>query len=219
MSKFSYLVLFLSAALLAGDALAVPTEILPESSHYEGRSYYSTFTSEGDLLSGRVEFAVYDTEGVNGDEFSNPTTGLPEAPGTGQYIYAYQVFSDSDSTGIIDYFAVLDIGDVSEPINDNIGSIDDQSGNSVQPDESPYIAYSTSIGTIGVWEFAESGIGGDEHSWFLMLRSNQDWKPGNYTFNKTVADATAVPDVEVPEPCVLLLLAGGAMIMRRRRRS
>ena len=90
-------VLFLSsllgAILFAQDARATLVRMLPESSHYQGFVWYNEEWERGlgdtTLLRGRIDFAVYDTLGENGNEFA--AAGY-DAPGDGQYIYASQIY-------------------------------------------------------------------------------------------------------------------------------
>jgi hypothetical protein len=205
--------LLVTAILFTRNAGAAITTILPESSYLEGRAYYPA---------GRIEYAVYDTitypdEFIGADGFT--------APGTGQYIYAYQIFTDDISTFPAEFFAVTGIADgaFEEPINDNIGSVNDSPSDpdneGVEPDMA-YITSSSMRGTMGVWEFDDSLVGG-AHSYFLVLRSGMDWDWGTYTFNKNYADGQPVPGgaVSNPEPATIALLGiGGALAILRRRR-
>ena len=205
--KFELLSLLLVATLFMQNASAGPVELLPESPHYQGRTYYST---------GRIDFAVYDTY---------DTEAYPEGfdafepPGDGQYIYAYQIFCDDTSADAVDYFGIVGIGEnaLGEPVNDNIGSVDDLTGEGIQPDD-PYITSSTTYGTMGVWEFTNGLLIGGKHSYFLVLRSDHNWTTGRYTFDKTLADELSLPGT--PEPGMLTLLGiGGAMMFTKRRKS
>ena len=207
--KFELLSLLLVATLFMQNASAEPVELLPllpESPHYQGRTYYRT---------GRIDFAVYDTY---------DTEAYPEGfdafepPGDGQYIYAYQIFCDDTSADAVDYFGIVGIGEnaLGEPVNDNIGSVDDLTSEGIQPDD-PYITSSTTYGTMGVWEFTNGLLIGGKHSYFLVLRSDHDWTTGKYTFDKTLADELSLP---APEPGMLTLLGiGGAMMFTKRRKS
>ena len=104
-----------------------------------------------------------------------------------------------------------------EPVNDNIGSVDDLTGEGIQPDDL-YITSSTTYGTIGVWEFTNGLLIGGEHSYFLVLRSDHNWTAGWHTFDKTLANES--PLAGAPEPGMLTLLGiGGAMMFTKRRKS
>ncbi len=75
----------LGAILFAQDASATLARMLPESSHYQGFVFYDEEWPDGfgdtTLLRGRIDFAVYDTQGENGNEF---TAAGYDAPGDGQ---------------------------------------------------------------------------------------------------------------------------------------
>jgi len=195
--KIGFFSLLAAAALFAQDAAATLT-----SSHYDGSTYYHT----ADGLHGRIDFAVYDTQ-TYPDEFIG--AGGFQAPGSGRYIYAYQIFHDSVVNPALSYFAILGIAGA--PV-DGIGCQDDQSGGIASSDE--YFTASR-----GVWEFEnEHGQGilfAGEHSWFLVLSSDTDWVVGEYEIK--AADDFPVP---IPEPAMITLLGiGGALMMRTRRRK
>lgn len=216
--KIGFLVLLLVAILLVQNASATSLADI-HSTHYEGRSYYSYAPEEGDKMSGHIDFAVYDTGAQNGQDFE---TEFGTAPGMGRYVYAYQIFYDGISAGPLEYFAIVGIGEnaLAEPVNDNIGSmndsLEDPSEEGVQPDKS-YITSSTEHGMMGAWEFTNALLTVNEHSWFLVLRSDHDWKAGKYTFDSTLADELPAPN---PEPCTVALLGLGSIVLFvRRRRS
>ena len=208
--KINLFIILVIAILFVRNAGATITTILPESSHYQGRSHY---------YSGRIEFAVYDTV-TNPNEFIG-TDGFT-APGTGQYIYAYQIFTDDTSTFPAEYFAIGGIGEgaLAEPVNDNIGwESDSPSDPGVEPDRA-YITSSSTLGTMGAWEFDDSLLAEGEHSYFLVLRSDTDWDWGTYTFNKNLANEPPVPgSLPNPEPSTIALLGIGMLTLLRRRRS
>lgn len=194
MGKIGFFSLLVVAALFAQDAAATLT-----SSHYDGSTYY--YTPGG--LHGRIDFAVYDDR----DEYFT-VNGL-QAPGTGDYVYAYQIFQDSVANPALSSFAILGIEGV--PV-DGIDCHDDQSGGIASSDE--YFTASE-----GVWEFQdEHGQGilsAGEHSWFLVLSSDTDWVVGEYEIKPT-GDFP----VPIPEPAMItLLVIGGALMMRMRRRK
>jgi hypothetical protein len=151
------------------------------------------------------------------------TTILPDsftAPGTGQYIYAYQIFTDDTSTFPVEYFAIAGIaeGALAKPVNDNIGSVNDSPSDpgqeGIQPDRA-YITSSSTAGIMGAWEFDDSLLVEGEHSYFLVLRSNSDWDWGTYTFSDTLANQSPIPN---PEPCTIALLGIGMLTLLRQGR-
>lgn len=192
--KIGFFSLLVAATLFAQNAVATLT-----SSHYYGSTYYHT----PDGLHGRIDFAVYDDR----DEYFT-LNGL-QAPGTGDYVYAYQIFHDSWVSSAVASFAILGIAGA--PV-DGIDCHDDQSGGIASTDE--YFTASE-----GVWKFQnEHGQGilfAGEHSWFLVLSSNTDWVVGEYEIR--AADDFPVP---IPEPATIALLGiGGAMAICARRRK
>ena len=173
------------------------------SSYHDGFTYYTT--PEG--LHGRIDFAVYDDR----DEYKS-VTGW-DAPGTGQYVFAYQIFHNAANNQPLAYFAILGIEGA--PV-DAIDSQDDQAGGIEPSDE--YL--NTSEGK-GIWEFEnDQGSGillAADNSWFLVLSSETSWIQGEYEI-KPAESWVPVPDV--PEPGTLTLLCvGGATLFARRRKS
>ena len=194
--KIGFFSLLAAATLFAQNATATLT-----SSYYDGSTYYYTGG-----LHGRIDFAVYDDR----DEYFT-VNGL-EAPGTGDYVYAYQIFQDSWVSSALSSFSILGIEGA--PV-DGIDSHDDQSDGIASTDE--YFTASE-----GVWEFQnEHGQGilsAGEHSWFLVLSSDTDWVVGEYEIK--AAGDLPVPLPDLPEPAMITLLAiGGALMMRMRRRK
>lgn len=100
------LVLMACFVMTAGAALTS----LPTSSFRSGTSYQQVC---------RVEFAVYDTK-ANPNEFIG-TDGFTN-PGTGQYIYAYQIFSHVNS---IPYFVIQGLGANAVTNNNDIARYND----------------------------------------------------------------------------------------------
>ncbi len=209
MRRIRFFSLLVAATLFVQNAAATITTILPDSSHHQGRAYYGTRC---------IEFAVYDTV-TNPDEFIG-ADGFT-APGTGRYIYAYQIFTNDASTFPAEYFAIGGIGEnaLAEPVNDNIGWESDSPGDpGVEPDRA-YITSSSMLGTMGAWEFDDSPLVAGEHSYFLVLRSNMDWTWGTYTFNKTLAGEPPIPgSPSIPEPGTLALLGIGSLLTLLRRK-
>lgn len=170
------------------------------SSYYDGSTFYNT----ADGLHGYIDFAVYD----NRSEYE-ARYGLP-APGTGDYIYAYQIFHNASDNPAVGYFAILDI--TGAPV-DGIGSQDDSSGGIASSDE--YFADSK-----GVWEFqSEIGEGiliAGENSWFLVLSSDTDWVRGSFEIKPA---EPWVPVPEIPEPCTIALFGLGSLMMLIKRKK
>jgi len=226
--KIKLLSVLISAAFLVQNASAN----LPHSSHYQGRSYFDYGT-----LSGRVDFAVYDTRsypdqlvgawGRNEDlPWWDDTDTEENNLDKYRYIYAYQIFIDDESNYDIDYFAILGLGEnsvVKDPSTDEwpIGSMDDIddiiTADAVAPDDDPYFASSSEYGKMVVWEFTNGFLTAGDHSWFLVLGSYHDYTYGSYTFDKTVGDSGPVPN---PEPGSIALLGlGGVLTFIRTRKK
>jgi len=223
--KIKLLSVLVSAVFLVQNASAN----LPHSSHYQGRSYFDYGT-----LSGRVDFAVYDTRsypdqlvgawGRNEDlPWWDDTDTEENNLDKYQYVYAYQIFVDDTSFDIIDYFGLLGLGEnaiVKDPTTDEwpIGSMDDLiTTDGVAPDDDPYFASSSEYGKMVVWEFTNGFLTAGDHSWFLVLGSSHDYTFGGYTFNKRLANE--VPLTTSPEPGSIALLGLGGMLTFIRTRK
>ncbi|NIP27423.1 MAG: PEP-CTERM sorting domain-containing protein [Phycisphaerae bacterium] len=208
MKKITFLCLFVAATLFVRSASAATMTIMPESSHYQGRSYFRTLTADG-ILSGRVEYAVYDSQG--GNEFSL-------AGGTGRYTYAYQVFNDGEDTAsALEYFAVLGIGEgaIYDLVTD-ISSVDDGSGG-IDCTAMYFGAHDAATGPENaVWEFEGGILQTNAHSFFLVISSDYDYATGTYQVIKSTSPITPIPN---PEPSTIALLGiGGMMTLVRRRK-
>ena len=213
MRKISFVTLLIAAAIFVRTAHATTTTILPASSHYQGRSYFRTLTADG-ILSGRVEYAVYDTQG--GNEFSQ--AGFT-TQGTGQYTYVYQIFNDGDDTvSPLEYFAILGIGEGA--IYDMATDIDSINDNSSGIDATAmyFGVHDANVGPDkAVWEFEGDVLETDAHSFFLVISSNYDYSKGTYSVLKSTSPDAPIPN---PEPGTLALLGAGSMLtLLRRRRS
>jgi len=195
MNRFCCVALFLVLALAVGRARATLY-----SSYYDGSAYYNT--DEG--LAGRIDFAVYDTaDSQYGDEYLD--NGL-QVPGTGQYIYAYQIFSFSYSVDPgIAYFALTDgQGEMIEAGLLNGTTAQDDGAGGIAPDPIP-------SQTQGVWEWSFEGgyITASEHSWYLVFSSDRPPEAGSYEIR---AAGVPVPQ-QIPEPATVLLLGLGAALV------
>ena len=211
--KISLLIVFTAAILFVQTANAATMTLLPESSHYQGRSYFRTLTNDG-ILSGRVEYAVYDSLG--GNEFTQ--AGFT-TPGTGRYTYVYQIFNDGDDTASpLEYFSILGIGEGA--INDMTTDIDSVNDNSSGVDATAmyFGVHDANTGPDkAIWEFEDGVLAIDAHSFFLVISSNYNYSAGTYTVIQSTSPQTPIPN---PEPGTLALLGvGGILTLLRRRKS
>jgi hypothetical protein len=165
---------------------------------------------------GRVEFAVYDTEGAYGNEWTD-ATGFA-APGDGQYIYAYQIFNDTGSAAIERFTMWAD--DYHELIVSGMGAQDPQEGDYpiygldfVEPTDSG----TNDSGEQVWWEFKGSLLIAGKDSWFLIFSSANNWVAGNYMM-EPVSEEFPIPP-HSPEPCTLALLGLGGTILFAKRRN
>lgn len=197
--KSIFLSLFVLMVFI-GSAGATMMTLLPASSHYEGSTYYDIFT-DGGYLRGRIDFAVYDTQ-TYPNEFIG--SGGYQMPGTGRYIYTYQIFNDYPASDkAVAYFAILGAG------------ISSANGTSAQHDPADGVE-PTDVPSQGAWDFADALIYKDDHSWFLAYSCDYDWVAGEYEIRSTQNDETPVPGL--PEPAVLTLLGLGSAVFFLNRR-
>ncbi|MGA1979022.1 MAG: PEP-CTERM sorting domain-containing protein [Sedimentisphaerales bacterium] len=211
MKEIRLLALLFVAALFVQNAAAT---LLPYSSHYQGRSYFSSADATG-----FVDFAVYDTHRPLGDEWTG--AGFA-APGAGQYVYAYQIFSDAGSAKPIGSFTIMGIND--PPIEHNligINTINDQDpfpfqpwiAGKVEPSDWDFSA------TRATWKFFDltgATLVAGGYSWFLIFSSDHDWTAGKYEMQPE----GGFPITGNPEPCTLALLGlGSAMLFAKRKNS
>ncbi len=208
--KIKLLSVLLVATLFVQNADAT---LLPYSSHYQGRSY---FDNAG--VTGLVDFAVYDTLGPHGNEWTG--AGFA-APGAGRYIYAYQIFNDTGSTDAIEFFTIMGIDDPPTPHH-----LTDLATMGAQDpwEDFPLITAGvapTDTGfnlseTRATWEFAGGILVASEYSWFLIFSSANDWVEGRYE----MTTAGGLPISGNPEPSSIVLLGlGGVMTFIRARRK
>ena len=213
MRKITFLGLLAVASLSVRTAVATTLTILPESSHYQGRSYYRQYTQNG-FVSGHIDYAVYDTV-TNPDEFIG--AGGFTVPGTGQFIYAYQIFNDEgDINAALEYFAISGIGEGAiDNIKTDIGSVDDKS-DGIDSTTFYFGPHDPNTGPdVAAWEFNGDILAPGEHSYFLVLSSDHDYTTGSYTITKDALPLAPVPN---PEPTTIALLGAGAAVTLLKRR-
>lgn len=212
MNKITFVSLLAVASLSVQTAIATTLSILPESSHYQGRSYYRQYTQNGPV-SGHIDFAVYDT--ANGDEFAS--AGFT-APGSGQFTYVYQIFNDEgDIYAALEYFAISGIGEGAiDDIATDIGSVDDAS-DGVDSTAYYFGPHDPVTGPDkAVWEFEGGILAPGNHSYFLVLSSDNDYTIGSYTITTDTLPETSIPN---PEPSTIALLGVGAAVTLLKRRK
>lgn len=209
--KIGLLGLLIVTALLAQNSSAEPTELLPASSYYQGFQWYNTVVLGKGVLGGRIDFAVYDTLGANGNEFVD--AGF-QTPGPGQYIYAYQIFNDTGFSDLpVANFSIRDSTNspIDEALMTDTGAQDDGEGG-ISPAPS---------NTQGTWKW-QLDTGGfvykDDHSWFLVFSSDNPWTVGSFDITYPQESSAPVPG-DTPEPATIVLLGVGAAVLLRRPRK
>jgi hypothetical protein len=178
---------------------------LPNSSYFpelwQGTSYY-----DDDGFNLRIDFAVYDTLG--GDELA-AIEGF-EAPGDGQYIYAYQIFQhNSEGYNEVAYFTLLNLDGsaVDGSLMQGTTALDDDN-DGIAPN--PLISENQGI---WVWGGDIGYISTAQHSWFLVFSSDSAPVAGSYEVQ--TSDDLPVP---IPEPMTVALLGFGALTLLRKRK-
>jgi hypothetical protein len=212
MKKTTLLIsLLFVATLFLQNASAM---LLPYSSYYQGRSYY-----DDNGIKATVEFAVYDTEGAYGNEWTEATSF--DSPGDGRYIYAYQIFNDADNTDTIEFFTIMGLdGHQLSGINtmntqnpwENVPLLIDEG---VAPTND--FPNTNTMETMATWDFAGGILVADKYSWFLIFSSDNDWTIGRYNMSSSMDDGTGI--IPNPEPCTLALLGLGSAVLLAKRRN
>jgi hypothetical protein len=211
MKEIRLLALLLVATLFVQNAAA--GYFLPYSSHYQGRSNFDTGG-----VTGFIDFAVYDTQAYGG-QYDEWTSSGFDAPGSGQYIYAYQIFFDVGENAITS-FSIMHT-DTDTPLNIASNNMNTQN---------PYGNYQLitegveptdwgigSAGTTAWWKFFNNDLLSGEYSWFLIFSSDKDWTVGKYEMQ--TADGFPVPVTSNPEPATVVLLGLGCTILFVKRRN
>ncbi len=216
--KTGHIFIVVSLMALAAVADAGLTK-LPESSHYSGTSYYNVALGNNKILSGRIEFAVYDTQ-TNPNEFVG-SDGF-SAPGQGRYIYAYQIINYSSNNfgmtnAAIPFFTILGISPGAVSSLADVGTTADTPDPGVDATSKSMNIDQTQV----VYEFANGVLAAGKNSWFLLMRSNNDWKKGSYKFDTPDDDDIVAPGDEsnepIPEPATLSMLLIGSLALYKRR--
>ena len=221
--KILWFAFVLTAIVLIPSANADVLE-MPESSYYSGARTFAYLTDNGDKVSGRVDFAVYDTEESPDEVAVFEVEGYDF--GDDQFVYAYQIFNNVDDFGSspFAYFGLLNIAMV--PIHE-VSTVNNTHWSSDSPDFVPEAGIEpTASPTQGAWEFEASGGSGllleGERSWFLLMSSPNDWTRGSFEI-KTQLEFLPVPseaEEPIPEPASIIFFAAvGAMTLIRKNKS
>jgi hypothetical protein len=194
---------FLLGLLILPKNVSATLIALPESSYldglWQGTSYY-----DDDGFNLRIDFAVYDTLG--GNELA-AIEGF-EAPGDGQYIYAYQIFQHiNEGYNEVACFSLLNLDGsaVNGSLMQCTTALDDNN-DGIEP-------YPLTCENQGIWVW-----GGDigyistaQHSWFLVFSSDSAPVAGSY-------EVQAPGDFPIPEPTTIALLGIGGLAFLRKRK-
>jgi hypothetical protein len=199
-TKLSFLKMIAVSLLL--PTLVQAAYILPTGSFWQGGRNYNK-----DGVQAFVESAVYDTSSTAYLNVANKITN----PGTGQYLYAYQVFNIGAELMPVTAFELLG-GNPAKA--SGIGSARDGTGTDIVP---------TNNGTSFVWKFENGVFVVDKHSAFMVFSTDKGPVAGTFKLS-TLTDYGDEPPVDngndVPEPTTMAMLAAGAIgLLRKVRKS
>jgi hypothetical protein len=193
----------------------------------EGIPYTGSITYEfegegGRILSGTIDFGVFDRE---------VDTFAYTPPGEGRYIYAYQIKNDEGSLQeAVGYFAILLGG---APFDDLGSDVHENDMEALEPSAEYFLEETGNI----VFEFKsepeEGSLLGDDnlepgmHSYILMYTSDNDWVAGSFQikggdigdYNPPSPIPDQVTSESAPEPATILILgmgAGTALLVKRK---
>lgn len=197
-------------AVLVQDAVALPSSSYVDG---DGKSWqgYKGYTQDGYDV--ELEWVVYDIA-------ANPWAGSVNFSAGDQYVYAYQLFSNTDSTTKIGSFSVLDIG--GNPITQTLMH-DTQAvanGQGIMPDPNPSALQ-------GEWKWMP-GIGfitAGQYSAYLIFGSASAPTAGSFTVKVPGESAPGIPGEgggtgktsNIPEPGALALLGIASAMLAARR--
>lgn len=207
--KIGLLSLLLVAAVFIRNAPA--TLILPYSTYGDLYGWQGNRIYEENGFNVLIDFTVYDTstypdEFVGADGFVNP--------GTGQYIYAYQIFNHPAADEDIMYFGIfgIDGATIDEATIDGLSSQDDGEAGVATSDE-----YFDADQARVVWQFDWGVLIAGKHSYFLVFSSDDVPVVGDYEIRGFEEEGE--PPTPAPEPSTLILLGLSSALMFMRRRN
>jgi len=202
MKIIGLLALVLFATTSARKTYALLSSTYGEDSGFQG---FTTYTENGlDLL---IQFTVYDTWTY---PYEFTWDGAVEMPGTDQYIYAYQIFSNqATSTEDIDYFSVLDIdgGAIAQSAIHSTTAQPDETGLGISPDPNVSIDQ-------GSWQWSQEQllVAGKYSTWLIFSSPNPP-TPGTFEVKAAEEQENPFPVPNVPEPSMIALLGLGMTLL------
>ncbi|MDD5457771.1 MAG: PEP-CTERM sorting domain-containing protein [Phycisphaerae bacterium] len=178
---------------------------LPDSDLWLGQREY---TDNGFHV--LVEYAVYDTWGSNEFELAGYTN-----PGTGRYVYAYQLWNANDADKAVTAFQALNLDEstISASLLSGFGSLEDtysSQGIGLEP--------SGANSSTTTWTFNGDTFVASKHSFFLVFSSNSRPVVGTYAITQTNDSGDGPPAPEIPEPATLAILSAGTIWLMKKRR-
>jgi len=184
--KMLRLSLLITLLIFVSQASATLERLLPYSSLYDGYVYYSEAVDKGNgtysYMQGRIDFAVYDT--TAGNEW-NIQTGY-DNPGTGQYVYAYQIFNNKQGYSEVPIQAFSVFGLDGAKMSVIAGSVGSEYPTAL-PDKGQDFSDSVLSDTTVTWNFSYGAtdytIGIDQYSFFLIFSSDHSWTKGGYSLD------------------------------------
>ena len=200
MESKNYVTKCVFAGLLA--AILLPTMVqagffLPTGSFWQGGRNY-----DKDGVQAFVEYAVYDTTSTS---YLNAPTKITN-PGSGQYLYAYQVFNFENVLPI----TAFELLGGNPALAGGIGSARDGSSLDIVP---------TNDGDSFVWTFENGVFVVNKHSAFMVFSTDKGPVAGTFKLS-TLSDYGDEPPVDggdVPEPATMAMLAAGAIGLLTKR--
>jgi len=200
MKSIGFLSVLIIAVMLVQDAVALPSSsyVDPNGKSWQG---YKSYTQNGyDVV---LEWAVYNIA-------SNPWAASVTFPPDDHYIYAYQLFSYTDSTKDIGSFSVLDIdgNPITQTLMHETQAV--ANGQGVMPDPNPSAVQ-------GEWKWLP-GVGfvaAGKYSAYLIFSSVYAPVKGSFIVKAPEESDPGTP--QVPEPATLALLGIASAMFAAKR--